>query len=417
MTSAEETVPKTKEGVPQWNGDPTLFQSYEEAAMTWEQGIAMEKRYLCDPRLQAELQGPAKRLVAGKPPSWLSFNGGVAELLKFLRAGLGRPLIPELTEHLTKLFKNSRRRTGESMHEYITRKDELYLRAQQSLLRVLPHYSKKKQNENAWKHRQPGDWGAGTSWASSHRSSWTSEPESAAQEDVTESEGQEGTEDGSTREGTGTDRPGGSSAWRQWDWSGYGGYTYGWNQAWSWSGSYYPYHAPWRGDETSQASSLPEILPDAVQGWYLLHDAGLDTHERQVIQTALHGDYSQARVAQELRSQWPEQDLRKRDSNKKQHGFLGEDLENEEHHEEVIFDANPEALIAAGMNSEGLELIGAAEKEVQEALAVMKNAKVTLREARMRQHKVKMARQYYIAAVSLVAQAPPDFVARLTTQE
>ena len=98
------------------------------------------------------------------------------------------------------------RRTGESMHEYITRKDELYLRAQQSLLRVLPHYSKKKQDENAWKHRQPGDWGAGTSWPSSRRGSWTSEPESAAQEDVTESEGQEGTEDGSTREGTGTDR-------------------------------------------------------------------------------------------------------------------------------------------------------------------------------------------------------------------
>ena len=81
MTSAEESVSKNKEGVPQWNGDPSLFQSYEEAALTWEQGVAVEKRYLCGPRLQGELQGPAKRLVIGKSPSWLSYNGGVAELM------------------------------------------------------------------------------------------------------------------------------------------------------------------------------------------------------------------------------------------------------------------------------------------------------------------------------------------------
>ena len=56
-----------------------------------------------------------------------------------------------------------------------------------------------------------------------------------------------------------------------------------------------------------------ELLPDFLQGWYLLQDASLDGNERNMVQTALQGDFSLHRVAQELRVQWPEDELRRRD--------------------------------------------------------------------------------------------------------
>ena len=83
-----------------------------------------------------ELLGTAKRHVLGKRPDWVSFNGGVEKLMQHLRSWLGLPQIPELTD-LTRLLKQGKRRRGETMNEYITRKTETYTRAQQALGRVL----------------------------------------------------------------------------------------------------------------------------------------------------------------------------------------------------------------------------------------------------------------------------------------
>ena len=116
---------KSKDGVPVWNGEASSYQDYEEAALLWEQSIAVQKRYLCGPRLAAELGGSATRLVVGKKANWLSHNNGVAELLQHLRTSLGRPQVAELTDHLSKYFKGSRKRPTEGMNDYITRKSEL----------------------------------------------------------------------------------------------------------------------------------------------------------------------------------------------------------------------------------------------------------------------------------------------------
>ena len=110
--------------------------------LAMEQSIAVQKRYLCGPRLAAELSGSARRLVAGKKPNWLSHNGGMTELLQHLRASLGRPQVSELTDLLSKYFKGSRKRPTEGMNEYITRKSEVYMRACQALRRVAPHHKK-----------------------------------------------------------------------------------------------------------------------------------------------------------------------------------------------------------------------------------------------------------------------------------
>ena len=56
--------------VPQWNGDPALFQAYEEESLLWVETQAYHKRHMCVPKLKAELTGPAKRLVLGQAPGW-----------------------------------------------------------------------------------------------------------------------------------------------------------------------------------------------------------------------------------------------------------------------------------------------------------------------------------------------------------
>ena len=132
-------ISTSKDGVPQWSGDAASYQEYEEQALQWEQSIAYGKRYLCGPKLIQEMSGTARKLVTGKPPDWLSFNGGVAHLMKHLRRSLGGPQIPELSEYLNKHFKQSRRRKFETMNQYIVRKTKVYQRAKQALARVLPH--------------------------------------------------------------------------------------------------------------------------------------------------------------------------------------------------------------------------------------------------------------------------------------
>ena len=85
--------------------------------MQWEQSIAYNKRYLAAPRLVGELIGTARKYVAGKRPDWVSFPGGVQHLMQHLRRSLGKPQIPELSEHLSRFFKNSRRRKIENEEE------------------------------------------------------------------------------------------------------------------------------------------------------------------------------------------------------------------------------------------------------------------------------------------------------------
>ena len=153
----EGEITRSKDGVPQWSGDAKSFQDYEEQALRWEQSIAIQKRYLCGPRLQAELQGIAKKLVVGKRADWLSYTGGVTHLLDYLRQRLGKPQIPDLSDYLNQYFRQSKRRKFETMNNYIVRKVEIYARARQALARVQRHYGRSEP--------QP-------SWSGSGRSQW-----------------------------------------------------------------------------------------------------------------------------------------------------------------------------------------------------------------------------------------------------
>ena len=58
------------------------------------------------------------------------------------------------------------------------------------------------------------------------------------------------------------------------------------------------------------------ILLAFMQFWCLLSDAALDNAERNIIATALNGDYSPARIVQELRNQFPETHLSREDQDR-----------------------------------------------------------------------------------------------------
>ena len=375
---------RSKDGVPTWDGNANTFQAYEEQVLVWEQGVKYENRYLCGPRLAAELTGAAQRMIVGKSPTWVSFNGGVAVFLQHLRQGLGRPQIPEATEFLNKYFRNSRRRMGEGINDYITRKTETYWRACQALRRVMP---KNKTTPNggagSWSVRMPSQGGSG--WGS-RRSSWASE--------ATEEEpGQDEADDGETNHGSST----ANSQWGNWSWRS--------NSSWSW----YSYPSSWSWQEHGEYEDARkddvEILPEFVQAWYLLADAGLSSQERNLIHTAVAGNYTLNRVAHELRTQHGEVDGRRRETGGQ--AYWGEDREDDHGDYETEADGEPD-FDTSLLDEEEAALWAENEANIESSLAVMRDAKRTLKAAREKQHQVKMSRKYFRPGGSGTSDPPRD---------
>eukprot|EP00439_Symbiodinium_sp_Y106_P022783 s7332_g2.t2 len=171
-------------------------------------------------------------------------------------------------------------------------------------------------------------------------------------------------------------------------------------------------------------------MPDFVQGWLLLQDCNLDAAERNLVTTAAGGDFSLNRIIRELRTQFPDAEMKRRDSGRKHHGYLGSILEDEDednlriirelrtqfpdaemkrrdsgrkHHgylgsilededEDNLDDREEISLIAEeDLTEEGMALWASATEEAETAYAAYQQARRTLREARHKQHAVKMS--------------------------
>ena len=111
-----------------------------------------------------------------------------------------------------------------------------------------------------------------------------------------------------------------------------------------------------------------------------------------MILACLKGHFSSAKVAQELRNQWNDDDLRRHDQNGRASAWTVDDLGGDPFDME-----SPDLsfLSTSGLNFEGQALMNEAEEEAQEALAMLERGRRTLREARAKQHFVKLSRQYY----------------------
>ena len=155
----------------------------------------------------------------------------------------------------------------------------------------------------------------------------------------------------------------------------------------------------WRRDyheEAAWKTTAPELLPDFLQGWYLLTDANLDAQERNMVQTAVNGNFSVDRIAQELWNQWFEEELRKRDQGGRAASMWQDvTMEDDDTPPDETAQWTAAGLEQQGMTEEGIALVAEAAEEAEEALAAMEQARRTLREARAKQHQVKMSRQYY----------------------
>ena len=377
-----ESISRNKDGVPVWDGSAATFQEYSELAEHWEQTIPYNKRYLCGPKLLNELSGTAKKLVMAKQPGWVSHNGGVQVLLNFLRQKLGLPQLAEVSDFMARYFKQSRRKRNESMNEYVTRKAELYARAEQALGRAQSRYQPTTFTEtttrtsasisqaNSTHQNEPNatdfvDAEDGTSVATPQNSMEAADPEPDWWQQ---------------HENT-------WSSWDDWHW----GRSHWGSREW-WEPSY-------QGGTVSSQTWMATrciLLPDFVQGWFLLQDSGLETSEKNLILAALKGECSFDRVAQELRNQWSEDDLKRRDQGGRSvSAWMADEGTEQDPFEEDQHSPDMNYFMQSGMNAEGMALISEAEDEAQTALALMERGKRTLREARAKQHYVKMSRQYY----------------------
>ncbi|CAE7764523.1 unnamed protein product, partial [Symbiodinium necroappetens] len=198
-------------------------------------------------------------------------------------------------------------------------------------------------------------------------------------------------------------------SWTRPNWD-YGWYSSPWYTGygqWGWYSGYQGYYSWGEVQEPPKAPEMPELIPPFLQGWFLLQDSGLDVHERNMVQTALQGNFDLQRVAAELRAQWPETELSRRDKTHRHSSYLGEAIEEEdpeEHHEAYQNDE----LREAGMTEEGVALMTSAEDEVQTALAALQQHRRTLREARAKQNEVRLSRKYYRPAIPGALEGRPD---------
>ena len=110
---------------------------------------------------------------------------------------------------------------------------------------------------------------------------------------------------------------------------------------------------------------------------------------------ALRGDFGFERVAQELRNQWSDDGLRRRDNSFKSQALWMEDKNHDDDHHDPENEDIQALMAGTDLTEEGHALLMSAAAEAQQALVQVEHGRRTLKEARHKQHQVKMSRRYY----------------------
>ena len=135
------------------------------------------------------------------------------------------------------------------------------------------------------------------------------------------------------------------------------------------------------GATATPGNTRDEDLPDSVQGWFLLEKNGLDPLERSVIQGDLRSNFT---------LHWTDEQVRRRDGDPKHYASF-QDADDE------CSDPEPEpddAFFESWTESEKAWWQEAREEE-HTAWVQLQNARRTLKEARAKQHEVKLGRRFY----------------------
>ena len=358
------TVTKSKDGVPAWDGTPATWPEYRRAAYMYEETVKWESRYLCGPRLAAELTGAARTAISNKKRGWLSSQDGVGKLLRCLKETMSEPALPEISNQLKTYFKMLKHRRGESMVAFCVRHREEYARTCKALTRVM---REQKSLPSLTSH----------AWHSGRRQSVsTARPSTGGgSSDLATEETEEHQDDADEAEDA-EESTGGEWAWdAEWWW-------HSWDQGWDWS---YQSTVSIAEEDEDDEEDFVEILPDVIKGWLLLEKANLDGMERSLIQSEVKNSFTLNNVEVALRSHFTDEAIKKRDGEVKQ--AMYEDDDEEPWEEDASFYED--------LPSEALAMYQQAKSEEHEAWAQLQQARQTLREARARQHEVRMGRKFY----------------------
>ena len=113
--------------VPKWNEEPSTLDAFEERVILYVLGTKKEERYLCGPRLLAQMdpeRQPYKVVKSAVTTTQLAAEGGATLVIAALRRALGaRPI-----QEAVRLFRQ--------LMDYVTRDDNL-VKACESGLHVL----------------------------------------------------------------------------------------------------------------------------------------------------------------------------------------------------------------------------------------------------------------------------------------
>ena len=100
--------------IPAGNGEADAYFSFARRARQYVEGIKKKKeRYLCGPRLEAQLIGRAEAAVEGCRPGWFSKEHGVEILLRFLKTQCAKLALPDIGSHLQGFFLMLKRKKYE----------------------------------------------------------------------------------------------------------------------------------------------------------------------------------------------------------------------------------------------------------------------------------------------------------------
>ena len=358
------TLRRTSDGVPIYDGNAEQFLQYREEAYKYVLSFERHKRYLAGPRLVRELEGVA-RTVVRRPlaldPRWVDHPGGVKTLLDYLEANLEKPSLINASRFVHKFFFGLKRKKMETMTAWVNRHSEAMWEANKAMIRVQREYGAPLKPR-----RTPA------SRSASHAG------DEAYGDDPTESDlpyDEQGRLREESDEPNFTRRDSGWSAdW--WSWSG---------QQWQWS--------DWR-DEHIPAFDEPQtesFIPDFLVGYLLLNRSGLDYQERNNVLSNVKGEFGVKTVEKALRSLWSDEDIYRRDK-AKGHALFADD-EELDGGDEQGFAADDYPDFGDDYLSE--EAYAAAEQQALEAADAIAMHKRTLREARQRQHDLRLGRKFY----------------------
>ena len=109
--------------VPKWNEEPSTLDAFEERVILYVLGTKKEERYLCGPRLLAQMdpeRQPCRFVKSAVSTTQLAAEGGATLVIAALRRALGARPIQEAVRLFRQLMglRDKRRQPGESMRKW-----------------------------------------------------------------------------------------------------------------------------------------------------------------------------------------------------------------------------------------------------------------------------------------------------------